>query len=407
MVIAHNKYFLIILKFILVLLTLDVIYVVLLTASYSIPDASIKQAVNIGQQVIDQEGFGPEVFFGGSWACRLDNFTDIIMLQTAIKGDQNPLIAAINDNGYARYWHGYQVFLRPLCLLGSYINIRYINMFVFFTILSVVLILLKEQFGWKISLLLLITLLSTYSFIVPMSLQFSGVYYVFLLSIIGIILYYKKNRNIPAHLYIVFLVIGSITNFIDLLTFPLLTLGMPLIVLCITILEKKLNKSILPVIIQSSLSWGIGYGVTWISKWVIATIILKTNIISDAIENAKFRSFGDMGETPLNRLNMLISNIRNYMPSQSLKVGLYVIIVLIMVWLIFMIFAHKKFNDIKMAFPLIIVIMMPFAWFLVMANHSQVHHWFTYRIQMITMFALLYFLAYCIDFTKLKSLCKR
>ena len=406
MVMFHKKYFKLILNVMLILFSLNIIYVVLLAASYSIPDASITQAVNIGQQVIDAEGFGPEVFFGGSWACRLDNFTDIIMLQTAIKGDQNPLIAAINNNGYARYWHGYQVLLRPLCLLGSYLNIRYINMIVFFTILSVVLILLKEQLGWTISFLFLITL-STYSFIVPMSLQFSGVYYIFLLSIIGILLYYKKNKDIPPRLYFVFLIIGSITNFIDLLTFPLLTLGMPLIVICIIVLQKKLNKTILSVITQSTFSWGIGYCLTWISKWVIGTIFLKSNVISDAIENAKFRSFGDTGEAPLNRLNMLIANIRNFMPSQSLKIGLFIIIIFSVVWMVFMIFAHKKISDIKSAFPLLIIVILPFAWFLVMANHSQVHHWFTYRIQMISMFALLYFLVYCIDFTKLNSLCKR
>lgn len=62
MVMFHKKYFKLILNVMLILFSLNIIYVVLLAASYSIPDASITQAVNIGQQVIDAEGFGPEVF---------------------------------------------------------------------------------------------------------------------------------------------------------------------------------------------------------------------------------------------------------------------------------------------------------------------------------------------------------
>lgn len=35
-----------------------------------------------------------------------------------------------------------------------------------------------------------------------------------------------------------------------------------------------------------------------------------------------------------------------------------------------------------------------YLWYLAMANHSQIHYYFTYRAQMITMFSLLAFLSF-------------
>lgn len=396
-----HRYMHLLSKLVFVMCSLIAVYVTLLTISYCIPDEFLKEAVDDGKEVMSVEGDGPELFFNGAWACRLDNFTDTIMLQTTFRGDQSPFLAALNNNDYARYWHGYQIFLRPMCLLRSYTNIRYVNMYIFFIVLLSSLILMKEQLGWGVSLLFLISCLSGYSFIVPMSLQFSGVYYILLFSIIGVLIYYKKKKNIPYQLALHFLVIGSFTNFVDLLTFPLLTLGLPLAVICIIILEKQIKKGLLPVIIKSSISWGIGYGVTWISKWILATVFLKKNIIGDAIENAKFRSFGDTGGGPLNRTYMFITNIKNIMPAQSIKIGLCVLLVIVLIWLVLVIRAHKSFNNIKKAFPILILAVMPYVWFMIMANHSQMHYWFTYRIQMISVFILFYFLFYCVDISKL------
>ena len=41
--------------------------------------------------------------------------------------------------------------------------------------------------------------------------------------------------------------------------------------------------------------------------------------------------------------------------------------------------------------PMLMVAAYPYLWYLVLANHSQIHFWYTYRAQLVTMFGLLMF----------------
>ena len=44
--------------------------------------------------------------------------------------------------------------------------------------------------------------------------------------------------------------------------------------------------------------------------------------------------------------------------------------------------------------PILSLAVLPYAWYYVFAGHSQVHFWFTYRLQAITLFTVF---AYLID----------
>ena len=68
-------------------------------------------------------------------------------------------------------------------------------------------------------------------------------------------------------------------------------------------------------------------------------------------------------------------------------VVLLVLIILILV---------KKLKDkktIAASLPIGLVALYPYIWYLVMSNHSQIHYWYTYRNQVLTLFAGLIFLA--------------
>ena len=46
---------------------------------------------------------------------------------------------------------------------------------------------------------------------------------------------------------------------------------------------------------------------------------------------------------------------------------------------------------------ILLLIGYPYIWYTVLAGHSQVHYWFTYRLQIIAVFSLLSFLSYIIS----------
>ena len=65
---------------------------------------------------------------------------------------------------------------------------------------------------------------------------------------------------------------------------------------------------------------------------------------------------------------------------------LLVVVILILV---------KKLKDkktIAASLPIGLVALYPYIWYLVMSNHSQIHYWYTYRAQVLTMFGILVFI---------------
>ena len=83
---------------------------------------------------------------------------------------------------------------------------------------------------------------------------------------------------------LLFFIIGGLTSFFDLLTAPLVTLGLPAIVLLL--LRKKINRSghfkdYVFILLCISLSWLVGYAIIWVSKWLLASIFLHENILQD------------------------------------------------------------------------------------------------------------------------------
>ena len=98
---------------------------------------------------------------------------------------------------------------------------------------------------------------------------------VFLVMMISSIILLKKIKKIK-NLYLFIFIIACITNYVDYLTVPLITLAIPLI-LYITYKQKENSnlqyKYFIKIIIKSSIIWLLGYALTWFSKWVIYDIL--------------------------------------------------------------------------------------------------------------------------------------
>lgn len=112
-------------------------YVVALSALYLVTPTSLVRHAQNGLALVKRESNYPQYFFNNNVASQLDNFTDRVMLERVLPKnvDDNALEQAMFMNGYSRYWHGYQVILRPLLLPFNYFEIRYINIFIMFALL--------------------------------------------------------------------------------------------------------------------------------------------------------------------------------------------------------------------------------------------------------------------------------
>lgn len=385
-----------------------------------LPNERMQRHISESTSVMEEEGDYP-MLMDGYISSRLDNFTDSIMLVTAAnKEDTNFVDRTVNMyrvnyedkrpsevlvdygkgnpdytvSGYPRYWHGYQLALKPLLLIFNYQEIRYINM-----CLQILLIAFVVAIMWKKDMKLyilpyLVTICSLMPASVALSLQFSAVFYLTNISIILLLVWFESIQ-VTGNTLSFFLSIGMMTSYFDLLTYPLVTCGIPLIVYFILKKEHSIQSDILETV-QYGIIWAIGYGGMWAGKWIIGSILLRKNIINDALAAI----FNRTSSEDYGRKEAILKNM-SAMFETPIK---YIFLLLILILVISLIIRMVKDKKIYLKnFHYVIIAAIPFAWYMVLVNHSCVHFWFTYRELAIFIFAILVWLCKNLEECKKKT----
>ena len=432
----------VLIKFILIFVILLGIYFAIMTLTSLIPSGMLENNVRESSETLVQEG--EKVTFDLKYKEEnIFTFTDALMINTAYSIDNNHPIESFilarknyipgqttefypdgqynlganenyisKENGdlyqtkelyglmhgdniqdsyeYARYWHGYLSILRPLLLLFNYSGIRIVLAII--TLISIVTLitLLCKKISITSGVIYGIGLLAISIFIVTKSINEILIFIVAFIS--SIILLLKKNPE--KNIGIFFFVVGSVSNFIDLLTAPLVTLGITAITYFLLVQknESKVNiKRYILDFLKICISWALGYGITWLSKWVITEMFFDRPIISQAIEQAVFRSNGPQ----INGVNIFsLSNvfIRN-MEYLSSPVAITILIAAVIYIIVMMIINRNKKIDfkenLKKCLPYILIFFLPVIWYMVLKQHSYTHVNFTYRILVISIISLL------------------
>ena len=264
-------------------------------------------------------------------------------------------------------------------------------MILVFILLGITFSMIGKQLGTKHAISFAITISLMYIVLIPISLQYSSIFIVTLLGMISVLMLYKMKKE--KFLGMLFFIIGAFATFFDLLTYPLISLGFPLVLA--VILENRKGKKVsqqMVFIIKLGILWALGYALLFFTKWIIASIVLNKDAISLALNELLFRVNGN--EThPVNRLDTLKNNF-NYFFIPTAK---YILIGIFIIWIISFILYRKKLRECKLILPLICIAIVPYVWYLVFSGHSSIHAWFTNKIQAVTLFAILCLLFEVID----------
>lgn len=395
------------------------IFLIALILSCLIPSSSIKQNIDKTLVTLKKEGTYPS--FGLPWRqIVLDNFTDSLMLNTAYSVDSTkPTKSAlvniryegkvdnlnqisnleklhlhnkdIEQVGYERYWHGYLIYLRPLLTFFSYSIIRIIISIFLYSSFIIFIYSSWKKLGKKVTIALLLGLISVDFFFLGQSMQFSSIFLVGLLGSIYLLYTYKRNSS----LYPLFFIVGSLTSFFDLLTAPLVTLGILLIVA--TSLGDKNIKNIF----LNCISWSTGYLLLWFSKWLIVDLLFTHGAIATAFDqiinrtvNQAGANFSHFSTVKLNLFQLIGYNRVNKI------IVLFLFIISSVFFLRYFTFRKEKINK---SLPWILIGSIPYVWYLIAANHSYLHVWYTYRNQFMTVVSLLLVIMEFIDWPHVKK----
>ena len=287
----------------------------------------------------------------------------------------------VDSYEYTRYWHGYLIFLRPLLSIMSIEGIRNL-LFVLTIILSLIaLFLIIKKLNFITAIIYLLSFLAINLYVICNSMNEITTFIIAQIAMIFLLLKNGKFKNSAS----VFLVIGMCTSFFDLLTTPLVTLGLTLPIYVLLNIKEE-NKKLYLDCIKICVAWVVGYGLFWALKWLITDITLGKHILSDAINQALYRAGDVVGAGIFDifklNLNKLGNSIIEYL---FILLAIYAIIgVLKEIYLK----KHKKQQTEKIqilkVLIFVIIAILPFIWYAVLKNHSYVHSFFVYRILIIT-----------------------
>lgn len=193
-------------------------------------------------------------------------------------------------------------------------------------------------------------------------------------------------------MYVLFLLAGMATSYFDFLTYPFVSLGLPLIVFLSYLDCEKLTRKFFYIILCSA-QWCIGYVGMWAGKWILGSILVpEGGSLTVAISSILYRgsNMSSDDQTVLTVFNVTLENLYVY-----LRWPVMILIGTTFIYLIWKIIKNKNFvkNRLLLVTPYLLICTYPFIWYMIAKNHSYEHSFMAYRELAIATFAGLCMLA--------------
>ncbi len=418
-----------VLRKLIILFSAPVIGFLLLMLVHLLPTGRMFEHVYWSLDTIVPE-FDDETVVNGYKATLTGNFTDCIMLLHAIydhpdhsvveqsvmmyrpeflddpsypDGWQpgNSLVDYVVNNNinrevtYGRYWHGYLLFLKPLLIITSLGSIR-----LFFSAFQLILVCFiaveLTSKGMKgVAWAFLFSMPFMFYFSTFASLSLSVCLYLMIFALYVLIRFWDKISE-KKLFFEIFLIFGILTSYFDFLTYPLVSLGYPLVLYAYmktsSAQDGEKKNSLLISVISNSIAWFVGYGYMWMSKWIIGAVLGYKGIIGNAFSTVETRlQSAESMNRVIGFLHVIVLNLKPY-----LNWGFFIYFGVIIIFALLRLLNKQKntFNirlfseNIKKGRILLFIALYPFIWFIALENHSEQHWIYTCRIFAVTVFAL-------------------
>jgi hypothetical protein len=235
---------------------------------------------------------------------------------------------------------------------------------------------------------LILPFLGLYFFLSPITLasamQYSSCFYVMMLTLIAMFALHPylndERRNY------LFLLDGIMVAYFDFLTYPPITVAIPLITYLAIDEECRhsVKKSVKAVFFYTA-SWSVGYAGMWAMKWVLASLLTDQNVIYDALKTVKHDS--GVLDSEYTYWTTLKSNLAICNWRVLLSLFLLVLIYLIGRKIV----KHDSIDwcMLPSAVAILFVSAYPFIWYYLTQMHSSNHNWFVWRELGISVYGIL------------------
>ena len=386
-------------------------------AAFWIDTDRLRENAAQGTALLGEEGGTPQLI-GGFKSSQPDNYTAIMILKTAAYTGPETLLqkalggyrmdraAAEGESAwyayaryvpgdgsgypYMRYWHGYTL---PLRLLLCVLNLPNLQMVLLLVSLLLAFFVFSETVrrapgalpgmitGWFLLMPVVCGICLQY---VPVTLL-ALCACLALLRADGAI---ERAIGLPAF----FALTGLLTNYLDLLTFPLVTLGFPLALLLALRRERGDGlRALLTTTVVCGIGWALGYAGMWMLKWAFVAGVFGMDRLAGIFEQAALRVSSASNGEAFSRLSALRLNLGVILDKSA-----YLLVLLAGFASSCLIALHRAHRAHQSglrarlqpgALAPALLALVPLLWCLVMANHAYDHAFFTYRNLTVTFLA--------------------
>lgn len=396
------------LKYIVVFLLVVALLTALLVLSACIPKSAIQEnTLESAQFLCEGELFGTVV--DGVEGSKIDRYADSILLgiawqydstdplqsvmlssyyHTKYQNENENLLDAVTENlapnqQYLRYWHGSNVLVRLLLLVCSIEQIYLLNGIAMALLTAWLLAVLCRRKYYIPACGIGLALVLTASWFVHLSLEYTWTYLLMLAGSIAAVKLACTGKW--QHMGVFFLLSGMLTNYLDFLTTETLTLLVPLLlVLWIDLhVRRQTMRSVAANAGKAAWTWLLGYGGMWVTKWILASLVLGKNVLPYVTGHIQQRVGGEQSG-----FAAIVRNVRYLFPLEYGAVGMVVAIGFVLILIYVGYVYHKKQINKPWILLLFMIGTVPYIRYMVLSNHAYLHCFFTYRAQMATIVAL-------------------
>lgn len=407
----------------LIILSAILVGTMLIWFAYLLPTSQMEKNMPETASIFLEEGTDPNIPF---WAFSvLNNFTDGMAFSEAVydaplgalhesmavsrnlygvaSADKSLVNHYINgfdghwSECYSRYWHGYLVFLKPLLMITSFRGIRIINAVVQTLLLLVAVALLFHNEKKQYILPFLLSVFCLRLIATAMCITYSHIYYISLVGCIAVLCLRTKKSSERSYLRL-FLVLGILTAYFDMLTYPIVSFFLPATMM-LNLREKVDFRDFILLFLKIGFCWLAGYFLMWSGKWVIGSIITGDNYIRDGIAQIIEDTGNDID---FSYFEVVYATVRDFALTPAM-----IFVIAYAIYLLIKFISSKALILLGNQYCIWIIIEylliagFPFFYFWVMLRHTGIHHGlFVNKVLIITTFALLSM------FVKLLSECR-
>jgi len=288
-------------------------------------------------------------------------------------------VSAVN---YGRYWHGYQILLKPFLRFGDIRNLRYIlaclvigAVFAFSTIVAIGFtsningVFKGLWFGLGY---LLLTDGANLGNVFTHSLSLLAIFSM------PLAVFWAIKAGVGRPLFLMAVAVGSVNAFFDLLFNPPLGLSTLVIATVAASTDKDLSaRDVIRIIAVLSFGWAAGFFGAYICRFAIAALLSDSPLttLQQIFTAGMFRVSGIEEKIEPVMFWATIKNFGYPMLKPSFAIFVVVTAAFAAALPVLGYRARPRPYFLALLAPAFISVL----WFEILRNHSQHHHWFTYR----------------------------